>query len=291
MAKFSLKEIVKIATVCLPTVFIYTSYVIAESNFNSSLLVGEWSESGQCKTSRQVFTADGYFRRIENQRGTWITRFQGVYRVKSNNMVAVAENTATSDVTIQISRLTQTSLSGQWRDVGSDGRGSINYTRCSINPTPFPAERLGSLEYYEFRERDFKNRNPSRQPPDYYLKFGDYYLRKFRQEIRPKLTKQGQEFIDRVGVALQKRMENELRSNPMDFAELEKSSDKFREFAYKTHVAAYCESGWGDLPLSDNKVIAASVRPKDLWRGKATSFSISSKCGWLRDALNSLPVP
>lgn len=86
-------------------------------------------------------------------------------------------------------------------------------------------------------------------------------------------------------------MEKELRSDPLAFAELERNSTEFRRFAYKTHIAAYCESGWGNLPLSDNQAIAISVDRFDLVRGTGTSISISSKCGSLKDAWDSLPFP
>ena len=167
---------------------------------------------------------------------------------------------------------------------------SSQVSSSTSSPKPFP-DQLGSLDYYRFRNQDFVARNPNISSPDYYLNFGDKYLRRFRLEVRPNLTQQGQEFIDRVGVALQRRMEEELRSNPRAFAELERDSDKFREFAYETHVAAYCESGWRDLPLSDNQAIARSVDSRDLLRGIPTSLGISAKCGWFNDIIPSLPFP
>lgn len=167
------------------------------------------------------------------------------------------------------------------------GQASLPFTITRLDPTPYPQGNLGNLDYYRFRLNDFTRRNPGSQPPDYYLNFGEKYLRRFRLEVRPNLTEQGQAFVDRVGVALQRRMETELQSDPVQFAELERNSVEFRRFAYETHVAAYCESGWGDLPLSDNQTIASSVDVSDFVRGTGTSISISSECGWIRNSTDT----
>lgn len=174
------------------------------------------------------------------------------------------------------------------------GEATLPFTITRLDPTPYPQENLGSLDYYRFRFDDFVRRNPESQPPDYYLNFGERYLRRFRLEARPNLTEQGQAFVDRVGVALQRRMEAELQSNPLQFAELEQNSAEFRRFAYETHIATYCESGWGDLPLADNRTIASYVDELDLFRGVGTSISISSECGWIGDIeefFQGLPFP
>jgi hypothetical protein len=76
-------------------------------------------------------------------------------------------------------------------------------------------------------------------------------------------------------------MEEKIRTDPFGFIELEKSSAKFGQFAYETHVVAYCESGWGQLPQSDNDLIRKSVDTLDLLRGFGSAISISSKCGSL----------
>jgi hypothetical protein len=49
-------------------------------------------------------------------------------------------------------------------------------------PMPVPKRLLGTAEYYKFRALDFKRRNPDKDPPDYYLNFGDKYARNFTNE-------------------------------------------------------------------------------------------------------------
>ena len=263
--------------------------VLAQSNFDF-LIVGEWGERGKCDSARFVFTKDGRMQALSKKRNQWIVHFGGSYVRTSSTSLTIKHNQFRD--TFRISRLTPTTLTGTWFiSIGHDEAIPISWERCFISPEPYPEASLGDLNYYVFRNRDFAKRNPGIKPPDYYIKFGDKYLRRFRLEVRPKLSKQGQAFVDRVGLDLQRRMEAKLRSDPLQFAELEKDSAKFRKFAYETHIAAYCESGWGKLPRSDNRTIARYVDVSDFGRGIGTSISISFKCGWLRDAWNSLPFP
>jgi hypothetical protein len=153
---------------------------------------------------------------------------------------------------------------------------------------PYPQEDLGSLDYYEFRRRDFRRRNPGIEPPDYYQEFGHKYLNRFMEATYPNLTPQGQEFLRRVGRALQQKIEDRLNANPQDFAELERNSSAFRKFAYRTHPDAYCSSGWGSLPESDRDKIIEAVDRRDLYlsiQGIITGTQLANRCGSFRDAL------
>ena len=159
----------------------------------------------------------------------------------------------------------------------------------SIIPTPYPPESLGNIDYYQFRYDDFMKRNPSQQPPDYYLEFGHKYLTRFMNETYPNLTKKGQEFLKNVGKSLQQKMENKLKADPELFAKLELQSDEFRKFAYETHPDSYCESGWKDLPKSDKDKIIEAVDRRDLYgsrQGRETGAKLVQQCG---DSEDSIP--
>jgi hypothetical protein len=133
MITFSVKRIAVGATVGLSAVLSFTSDLVAQKTFEPSLLVGEWSEPGQCNSSRQVFTSDGRYRWIENQRGKWTTRFQGVYTIEKGNTVAIAETGKPVENGLQVSSLTQTSLSAKLVNEGDENeRPVVTYTRCSV---------------------------------------------------------------------------------------------------------------------------------------------------------------
>jgi len=144
------KRIVVGATVGLSTIFSYTSDLVAQNRFEPSLLVGEWSEAGQCNNSRHVFTSDGRYREIENQQGNWTTSFQGIYRITASDTVAIAENPNAGGIALQVSSLTQTSLSAKLTHHGYADESPVTYTRCSVadvsptNPstaaTPIPSD-------------------------------------------------------------------------------------------------------------------------------------------------------
>lgn len=168
------------------------------------------------------------------------------------------------------------------------GEATLSFTITRLDPTPYPQENLGSLDYYEFRRQDYIRRNPGTESPDYYREFGHKYLNRFMEETYPNLTPQGQEFLGRVGRALQQKIEDRLNVNPQDFAELEQDSSAFREFAYRTHPDAYCSSGWGGLPESDRDQIIEAVDRRDLYfslEGVITGWQLAKRCGNRWDAL------
>ena len=154
-------------------------------------------------------------------------------------------------------------------------------------PTPY-SDVFGKPSYYRFRNDDFIRRNPGKQPPDYYLQFGEKYITRFMNETSPNLTPQGQKFLNLVAIALQKKIEDKLSSDPQGFAELEQGSSAFRKFAYRTHPDAYCESGWGRLPKSDRDKIVEAVDRRDLYfsiQGIITGVQLANRCGSFRDAI------
>ncbi len=132
------------------------------------------------------------------------------------------------------------------------------------DPALFPADQYGSLHYYRFRQRDFIQRNPQLVPPDYYLSYGDRYIRRFTVRTRPLLSEPGQQWLDQTRVLLQVFLEDAIQADPAAFAVLETDSPAFRRFAFETHPDAYWEAGLADLPIRDLILIFLTPDVADL---------------------------
>jgi hypothetical protein len=124
--------------------------------------------------------------------------------------------------------------------------------------------KVGTLDYYKARHDDFVRRNPGKTPPDYYLGYGDKYANRFLKETAPKMSKGGQEWLQRTFVALQTKIEDMRQKDPAAFARLEQDPEAFRKFAYGTHPDAYVESGLSKLPPGDLVKVALTPDVKDL---------------------------
>lgn len=141
-----------------------------------------------------------------------------------------------------------------------------NYHRY-IAPKPYPG-KLGTSDYYNFRYRESIERHPGVGPAGYYKDFGEKYFNRFMTETYPNLSPKGQEFITRVGIGLQQAIEDKLKENPVEFAFLELNNLNFTRFAFQTHVAVYCNSGWGNLDNADRNTIKSAVNKIDLFMDK-----------------------
>jgi hypothetical protein len=146
-----------------------------------------------------------------------------------------------------------------------------NYHRY-IPPKPFP-EKLGSLNYYDFRYRDCLSRHPGIGAPGYYKDFGEKYFTRFMNETFTSLSPDGQAFVKRVGIGLQKVIEEKLNENPVDFVLLELNNQAFTRVIFQSHVQIYCGSGWGKLTEADREVIRAAVDRKDLFWDQYSSVT------------------
>ncbi|WP_257446147.1 hypothetical protein [Archangium lipolyticum] len=132
-------------------------------------------------------------------------------------------------------------------------------------PREFPT---GTMDYYRKRHFDFVDRNPGVPPPPYYLQYGDKYVQAFKALGSDKLSPEGLAWRDRALKGLQDAMENRRKASPApsepSFAELERDPQKFKEFAYDTHVDAYINAGLFKLPIQDLKTILLTPDFKDL---------------------------
>ncbi len=107
---------------------------------------------------------------------------------------------------------------------------------------------LGSDEYYLARKRDFELRHPEEQAPKYYEVYGNKYLHKFKYDTKYSLSSEGQKWLEKTLVNLQRSMEFAIQKTN---GEIENDSNVFQDFAYRTHPAAYIDAGLFDLPISD----------------------------------------
>jgi hypothetical protein len=139
-----------------------------------------------------------------------------------------------------------------------------------------PCSADGNLDYYRCRHDDFVRRAPEVEAPDYYLSYGDRYVRRFSKETRPLLSPAGKAWLDRVRVGLQRAIEEKRRADPLEFVWLEREGPRFLDFAYETHPSAYLESGLAELPLRDLLIIGSTPDARDLFseRGRAQVVAV-----------------
>lgn len=132
-----------------------------------------------------------------------------------------------------------------------------------VGATPLP-DKVGTVGYYRARHDDYLARHTTPPPPDYYLGYGDKYVLRFTRELRPKLSPEGQAWLDRTFVGLQRMLEERLRSDPVDYDRLEQNSAELKKFAYDTHPSVYLEAGLSELPPEDLARIATTPDLGDL---------------------------
>ena len=133
---------------------------------------------------------------------------------------------------------------------------------AGAEPLPGACTPDGGLDYYRCRADDFSARHPSLEPPDYYLAYGDVYIRRFTHETRPLLSPQGKRWLDAARRKLQVALEARRELDPAAFARLELDPAAFRSFAYATHAPAY-ETGLSELPLRDLILIGTTPDIQD----------------------------
>lgn len=122
----------------------------------------------------------------------------------------------------------------------------------------------GQLDYYRRRQQDFLRRHPGQKAPRYYLTYGDKYVRRFSAHLAPELSPEGQAWLIRARRQLQEAMEAARSRDPVAFDRLEQDDQAFTRFAYATHVRAYLQAGFQDLPAADLMHIVSGLDRRDL---------------------------
>lgn len=157
----------------------------------------------------------------------------------------------------------------------------------TILPKLAPDKVIGQVGYYRWRYNDFMKRHPElnannlQQIPDYYLDYGEKYATRFSNELYPKLSRKGQEWLVRARLNLQVMIEDKCKQNSRKFAELEERPSAFRSFAFETHPKAYMDAGLSKLSLIDLIKIGLTPDLKDLLskNGSLQIISISGELG------------
>jgi len=127
------------------------------------------------------------------------------------------------------------------------------------------------------------------EPPAYYVSYGYYYCSTYGVKLHPRLSLKGQKWLELARRLLQVNMDDGLRQNMMgdqidiickiapkrsvsmewDQFELEVSPDKFKKFAFDTHVPAYLDAGLADLGVADLMKIGGQPNIEE-WLDKDT---------------------
>jgi hypothetical protein len=137
-------------------------------------------------------------------------------------------------------------------------------------PSLAPQDVLGTTSYYRWRYDNFLDRHShisdesSEQIPDYYLNYGEKYVKKFTEELYPRLSEKGQKWLVEARMNLQTIIEDEIREDAVSFSLLEENSRAFRKFAFDSHPKAYLDAGLADLRLTDLIKIGTTPSIRDL---------------------------
>lgn len=139
------------------------------------------------------------------------------------------------------------------------------YTGAALLPTKAPDSIIGTTAYYHWRYTDCRIRNcvmgNSSSVPDYYLNYGEKYARRFNTEVRPKLSREGQQWLDETVLLFQLATEALVLEN----GSAELNDRDFRRQLFDLHPKVYEATGFFDLPLRDRLLIARHLDAKDLF--------------------------
>jgi len=193
-----------------------------------------------------------------------------VQRPSANSAQAASTSTlsGSSRASSAQSTLGNEAVQARMADQGQDSESASESasglaTSAKVLPKPLP-NMIGNVGYYQARNADYLSRHGAPPPPDYYLNYGNKYARRFTTVLRPKLSADGQRWLDKAFVLLQTAMENRLLKDRSAYDALEMNNDAFRTFAYGTHPDAYLAGGLSGLNPFDLAKIASTPDLGDL---------------------------
>lgn len=173
--------------------------------------------------------------------------------------------------------------------------------RCNIHVTSAPEQIYGNVNYYYdlsknvagsgFKSRHFdflaRHIDCGHNVPEYYLSYGDKYIKKFTTELYPKLSQAGKNWLVSARQKLQEYMEKGFEQNikntiiiiqhtdshdeftfedATDHECLELDNKLFKDFAFWTHPPAYIDGGFYTLTANDKFEVMKTVEDGgDLW--------------------------
>lgn len=145
------------------------------------------------------------------------------------------------------------------------GNARDYYKGGGIPPTKAPDSIVFSSNYYCWRYTDCKMRNCIMgnhcSVPAYYLDYGDKYSNRFTKTVRPKLSPEGRIWLDKTFVLLQLATEALVIAN----ADAELDEQAFRKELFDLHPQVYEQSGFFDLSVHDQWIIAMHLDAKDVF--------------------------
>jgi len=153
-----------------------------------------------------------------------------------------------------------------------------------IPPFPVKPDSLGTKDYYKIRNSDFKMRNKDKTPPDYYLSYGDKYVKKFKDETRSKLSDKGKSWLDRTLLNLQNSIEKKLKVD----TKIELDPTKFRTYCFDSHPQAYISAGLFKLAPEDLYQIALTPEWRDLLTTESMLQVVEIVKRWSKEKANEI---
>lgn len=132
--------------------------------------------------------------------------------------------------------------------------------------------------------------------PKYYIGYGYYYCSNYGAKLEPRLSLQGKAWLEEARFLLQNNMERGLGQNmegdtivisckynaKRGFSmsvppyELELDSERFKEFAFKTHVPSYLDAGLAQLAMDDLRRIAGQPNIEEWLDGDTWEQAVDS---------------
>ncbi|HEY6881635.1 MAG TPA: hypothetical protein VI299_26595 [Polyangiales bacterium] len=142
--------------------------------------------------------------------------------------------------------------------------------RCAV--VELDAIRGREADFYECVDR-WLGHGQGCGPDGYPRGYGARYAQRFYEETRPRLSRQGEAWVDHTLVCLQARLRDSIA--------LGTSCDQVREIAFGTHPGCYADSGFCALPIPDVINVAATIEPPDLLSedGVRQLLGIVPECG------------
>ncbi len=162
-----------------------------------------------------------------------------------------------------------------YKNVGRPEKGT------DVSPTKFDHlindKDLQDL-YYIARARDYQIRNDKNDIAQYYIEYGAKYMFRFKYEKRNKLSEPSKKWVDDTLEGLQREMEDIVAKYPSSESLKEDDPRSLFSRAYSSHVRAYVDAGFCEVPYHEWLTIGWTPDFKDFVKGTDQVESIISEC-------------
>jgi hypothetical protein len=149
-------------------------------------------------------------------------------------------------------------------------------------PTKVPDSILGTVDYYAWREADFSTRIAASgleyDTPHYYCNYGHKYAHRFTWHIRPHLSAEGQQWLDKTLLMLQIGTEVCLLQDPF----IELAPERLYQQLFTLHPQVYEAAGFFELSFRDQLAVVIRLDPSDLTSPEGRRQVVALAKGYLR---------